>query len=59
MIKQTKLIFALAVITMLIGGTMTVTNIDTYGQQQQSKTNVTFIQQNKISSASPTNETTG
>lgn len=38
---------------------MTVTDIDTYGQQQQSKTNVTFIQQNKISSASPTNETTG
>jgi hypothetical protein len=63
-IRQTKLIFALAAITMLIGGTMTVTKIDTYAygqqqQQQQSKTNVTFMQQNKTSTASPTNETTG
>ena len=34
---QVKLIFALAAITMLIVGTMTLTKIDTYayGQQQQ------------------------
>ena len=61
---QVKLIFALAAITVLIVGTMTLTKIDTYAygqqqQQQQSKTNVTFMQQNKTSTASPINETKG
>jgi hypothetical protein len=58
-IMQTKFIFALVAITMLMGGTAIVTGTYTYGQLQQPKTITNSTQQYKTSTVSAANETTG